>query len=218
MNEDAIKVIQDFLESQKRPDRFKVRGLDVETVTRMLSICYQKEVGNRRIKFMDDQDTKAKIEKTAKWITGDNYKVGLMVYGGVGNGKTTLLRAINDLLSSMYSNRKRWDDNLAIEYVTAIEIFNITKSDDQSRYKRIKDSDVLFIDDLGVEPTTAKVWGNEISPITDIIYHRYDEQLCTIVTSNLSDEALKERYGLRMADRMEEMFDSINSSGVSYRK
>ena len=167
---------------------------------------------------MDDQDTKAKIEKTAKWITGDNYKVGLMVYGGVGNGKTTLLRAINDLLSSMYSNRKRWDDNLAIEYVTAIEIFNITKSDDQSRYKRIKDSDVLFIDDLGVEPITAKVWGNEISPITDIIYHRYDEQLCTIVTSNLSDEALKERYGLRMADRMEEMFDSINSSGVSYRK
>ena len=218
MNEDAIKVIQDFLGSQKRPDRFKVRGLDEETVTRMLSICYQKEVGNRRIKFMDDQDTKAKIEKTAKWITGDNYKVGLMVYGGVGNGKTTLLRAINDLLSSMYSNRKRWDDNLAIEYVTAIEIFNITKSDDQSRYKRIKDSDVLFIDDLGVEPITAKVWGNEISPITDIIYHRYDEQLCTIVTSNLSDEALKERYGLRMADRMEEMFDSINSSGVSYRK
>ena len=218
MNEDAIKVIQDFLESQKRPDRFKIRDLDVETVTKMLYLCYQKEVGNRRIAFNGDKDTKDKIEKTAKWITGDNYKVGLMVYGGVGNGKTTLLRAINDLLSSMYSNRKRWDDNLAIEYVTAIEIFNITKSDDQSRYKRIKDSDVLFIDDLGVEPITAKVWGNEISPITDIIYHRYDEQLCTIVTSNLSDEALKERYGLRMADRMEEMFDSINSSGVSYRK
>ena len=118
----------------------------------------------------------------------------------------------------MYSPDRGWDEKLSIEYVTAIEIFNITKSDDQYRYKRIKDCDVLFIDDLGVEPITAKVWGNEISPITDIIYHRYDKQLCTIVSSNLSDEALKDRYGLRMADRMAEMFDSINSSGVSYRQ
>lgn len=217
MNDDAIKKLQDLLNNQKKHERFKVRDLDVDTVTKMLSLCYQKEVGNRRIAFNCDKDTKDKIEKTAKWITGD-YKVGLMVYGSVGNGKTTLLRSINLLLKSMYSPDRGWDEKLSIEYVTAIEIFNITKSDDQHKYKRIKDCDVLFIDDLGVEPITAKVWGNEISPITDIIYHRYDEQLCTIITSNLSDEALKERYGLRMADRMVEMFDSINSSGVSYRQ
>lgn len=217
MNDDAIKKLQDLLNNQKKPERFKIRDLDVETVTKMLYLCYQKEVGNRRIAFNGDKDTKDKIEKTAKWITGD-YKVGLMVYGSVGNGKTTLLRSINLMLKSMYSPDRGWDEKLSIEYVTAIEIFNITKSDDQYRYKRIKDCDVLFIDDLGVEPITAKVWGNEISPITDIIYHRYDEQLCTIITSNLSDEALKERYGLRMADRMAEMFDSINSSGVSYRQ
>lgn len=218
MNENAIRIAQDFLNSRKKTGRFKVRGLDLDTVTTILSLCYQKEVDDRGITFMDDQDTKSKIEKVAKWITGENCKVGLMVYGGVGNGKTTLLRATNDLLSSMYSYRKGWDERLAIEYVTAIDIYNITKSDDQSRYKTIKDSDILFIDDLGVEPITAKVWGNEISPITDIIYNRYDRQRCTIVTSNLSEEALKERYGLRIADRMEEMFDRINSSGLSYRK
>ena len=75
----------------------------------------------------------------------------------------------------------------------------------------------MVIDDVGVEPSTIKVWGNEISPFVEVIYHRYDRQLFTIVTSNLDDEELFKRYGPRVADRFAEMFDRIAFENNSYR-
>ena len=41
----------------------------------MLLMCYQHEVRKRRIPFQKDKETLEKIEKAAKWLTGD-YKVG----------------------------------------------------------------------------------------------------------------------------------------------
>lgn len=43
----------------------------------MLFMCYKHEVEKRRIPFQDDKDTRDKIEKAAKWLTGE-YKVGLL--------------------------------------------------------------------------------------------------------------------------------------------
>ena len=78
--------------------------------------------------------------------------------------------------------------------------------------------DGIFIDDIGTEPASIKSWGNEISPVTELLYSRYDRQLFTIITSNLNDKELEERYGLRIADRMAEMFERLHYSNRSYRK
>lgn len=77
---------------------------------------------------------------------------------------------------------------------------------------------MLFIDDIGTEPASIKSWGNEISPVTELLYSRYDRQLFTIITSNLNDKELEERYGLRIADRMAEIFDRLYYSNGTYRK
>ena len=76
----------------------------------------------------------------------------------------------------------------------------------------------MAIDDVGVEPSIIKVWGNEISPFVDTIYYRYDRQLFTIMTSNLGEEQLREKYGERIADRFTEMFDRIHFSNKTYRR
>jgi DNA replication protein DnaC len=212
----TIEMLKGYLDGETKPNQFRIRNLDQETVAKMLTLCYKHEVGKRRKDYIDDPVLLKNIEKVAKWLTGE-YKFGLMVYGGVGNGKTTLLRSINSLISAI-NIEDYWSRKITIRNATAIDIFNIARSNDMERYERFKDSDFLFIDDLGVEPTTAKVWGNEISPITDILYYRYDHQLFTVVTSNLSDNDLKERYGVRIADRMNEMFECIHFSGESYRK
>ena len=90
--------------------RFRIEGYSKETVQEMLLMCYQHEVRKRRIPFQEDKETLEKIEKAAKWLTGD-YKVGLLLYGIVGSGKSTLGKAICNLIgilhnSSISSERK----------------------------------------------------------------------------------------------------------------
>ena len=212
----TLESFQKYLDSEKRPERFKIEALDQNTVNSMLLLSYKNEVSKRRMAFVADPVVLKNIQKTAKWLTGD-YKFSLMVYGSVGNGKTTLLKSVSSLLNALDSD-KHWGEQKRKEFISAIDIYNIAKSDNEKKYDSIKECDLLFIDDLGVEPVTAKVWGNEISPITDILYYRYDNQLFTVVSSNLSDSALKERYGERIASRMDEMFECIHFSGDSYRK
>ena len=51
-----------------------------------------------------------------------------------------------------------------------------------------------------------------------MLYYRYDNQLFTIITSNLiGDEDIEKRYGERIADRFIEMFDLIGFENKSYR-
>ena len=51
--------------------RFRIEGYSKETVQEMLLMCYQHEVRKRRIPFQEDKGTLEKIEKAAKWLTGD---------------------------------------------------------------------------------------------------------------------------------------------------
>lgn len=49
------------------------------------------------------------------------------------------------------------------------------------------------------------------------LYYRYDRMLITVLTTNLGDEEICTRYGVRIADRMNETFDAIVFKGTSYR-
>lgn len=196
------------------PNRFKITDYDTVMVSDMLYRCYKSEVSSRRILFLDDENTRQNINKVAKWLTGD-YKVGLILYGGVGNGKTTLAKSICELISIIFK-KDEWTGKSVVK-ITALELSKILL-DRPDQYRKIKDSELLFIDDIGIEPACVKSWGNECSPVTELIYSRYDKQLFTIVTSNLNDEELKERYGVRLSDRFNEMFEKVYFPGKSYRK
>ena len=87
----------------------------------------------------------------------------------------------------------------------------------QQRMQIFKTTELLHIDDVGTEPASVKVWGNEVSPLVEILYSRYDKLLYTVITSNLSDEDILPRYGVRIADRFREMFDFLSFDNKSYR-
>ena len=73
------------------------------------------------------------------------------------------------------------------------------------------------IDDAGIEPLEVMEYGNTVSPMVELLTRRYDEQLFTLLTPNLTPEGIRKRYGDRIADRLSEMAVVIPFKNPSYR-
>ena len=195
-------------------ERFRVDKWSEEDVKGFLLMAYSKEVEERRSEIIEDEATLTKIAKAAKWLTG-NYKPGLLLYGGVGNGKTTLAKAICKTIGILYDSAYS-TERKGVCRISALEVAKCAS--DPESFTRLRNQEMLFIDDIGTEPASIRSWGNVISPVTELLYSRYDRQLFTLITSNLNDKELEEQYGLRIADRMREMFDKLYYENRSYRK
>ncbi len=183
----------------------------------MLKLCYKAEVEKRGRTFKDDADTNRHLELVAKWLTGESSKIGLFLYGEPGNGKTTMANAIRTLIGMLYGNESHYEDRKGVVSVSALELSAIVKEEQNQRLRNLKTTELLHIDDVGTEPASIKVWGNEVSPLTEILYRRYDQMLYTVITSNLSDEEILPRYGGRISDRFREMFAYLAFENRSYR-
>jgi DNA replication protein DnaC len=209
-----MALFKEAMQTKTTQARFKVDRF-VDDVPAMLRVCYTTEVEWRGQTPELDAETLGHINKAARWLMGA-HKPGLILLGDVGNGKTTLARAICRLIGFIY-NSPLDSERKSVGRFSALELAALAK-DNPERYDRVKGMPLLFIDDVGVEPSIVKVWGNEISPFVDTIHHRYDRQLFTIMTSNLDTSDFKGVYGERIADRFTEMFDRIAFKNNSYRK
>lgn len=181
----------------------------------MLQYAYQIEVERRGRRYTDNAATRQHIASVARWLTSEDTRFGLLIYGTIGNGKTTLLNAIQRTINILYDSAFQSQQH-AVLSVSALDVAKRAR-DDNGSLDALKTCPLLHIDDIGCEPATMKVWGNEVSPITEILYARYDRQLYTVCTSNLSLVDIEHRYGSRIADRFREMFDTIAFEEESFR-
>lgn len=120
----------------------------------------------------------------------------LVLMGNYGCGKTHLAAAIAnealrrhcrvlfaivpDLLDHL---RSTFGPNSEVEY--------------DARFETIRDVPLLILDDLGTENTTA--WARE--KLYQIINHRYNYRLSTVITSNRDPKDIEPRIFSRMCDR-----------------
>lgn len=164
-----------------------------------------------------DEMTTKNLRLVAETLAGDSHKFGLLLAGTCGNGKTTTMRAVQSvvmLLNNTYYNRR--GEGIGNRLLEAKEITGLSDKDGQlTVYKTVP---VLFLDDLGREPTEVLKYGNVTSPITELLEYRYNQRLTTIVTTNLEPSEIREKYGDRIADRFNEMFALVSYTGVSYRR
>ena len=180
-----------------------------------MTAAYQAEVEFRKRTFVDDKETQSNIERFAKFLTGDDSKFGIMFSGVCGNGKTTLLYAFQSALNYL-AERGVVDQNVGISIVDAKEVVQYAK--DTKRFALLKDKEMLGIEDMGREPVEVNDYGNIMNPIIDLLEHRYNRQLFTAITTNLTPKEIREKYGNRIADRFNEMFDKIIFNNGTYRK
>ena len=119
----------------------------------------------------------------------------LVLFGGYGSGKTHLAAAIaNEVL------RRQQRVILAV-VPDLLDHLRATFGPDSpvaydDRFETIREVPLLILDDLGTENTTP--WARE--KLYQLINHRYNDALPTVITSNLDPEAIDPRIFSRMCD------------------
>ena len=182
-----------------------------------LLAAVQAEVEYRRRPFAMTDALSEQIDRMAAWLAGDSSKFAAVLCGGCGNGKTTLVKAFQNLLSYLnipvpVGHGKVW----GLRLCDAREIAGIARTD-YPAFLTLARIPMLAIDDVGIEPLEVMEYGNAVSPIVELLTRRYDEQLFTLMTTNLTPDGIRKRYGDRIADRLNEMAVVIPFKNSSYR-
>ena len=183
----------------------------IEALEKVLLENYVSIVSARGRKFIKDEFTLSNIHRVAEWLKNDS-KDGLLLYGTVGTGKTTLMRSLYQVLHDDFN--RRVDIGSASQLVELFQHRDI----DSYPFEYEKNVDFLFIDDAGVEPDYCCIWGTEYEPMRDLLAYRYDARKHTVISSNLGDEELALKYGIRIFDRMIETYDRVTYKFDGYRK
>ena len=123
----------------------------------------------------------------------------------------------NEYLEKQLNIPKPYNDGTyGIQIVDAKYIAYLCKNNYES-YRKLISVDMLGIDDLGTEPSEVMDYGNVYTPVIDLLTKRYEEQLFTIITTNLIPQQIREHYGDRIADRLNEMVKKIVFNNATYR-
>lgn len=215
------------------PARYRLPFTSDRTAAALIA-AYESVVAGRGREFRRDAATVRHAGQVANWLAASN-RPGLLLYGDLGNGKTTMMRAIALYLNTLRSvadqkkksefwkmdeKERRATEELAARLPVPVEVSAVYLAGlgtDSGRFADIVNAPLLLIDDMGCEPDTVKHYGTETTPVADALCRRYDRQLPTIITSNLDDDGIRRKYGERITDRFDEMFDRITYEDESYR-
>lgn len=184
--------------------------------------------------FVMDNETKGIIETLCLYFTSDegfemlneDYSLnkGICLYGNIGVGKTTLMRLFceNQLSSYVVLNCSTIADDYAKNGVNEFDLYEGLYRSNGTIGRVFGHTDLgICFDDLGSE-SLSKNFGNERNVMQEILTRRYNNifhlQNKTHITTNQTPDELERMYGLRIRNRMKEMFNVITFSEKSKSK
>lgn len=183
----------------------------------MLAFAKSEYLRWHGVEMQIDDYNREIVNNLALYFTGVegplNLRKGIMMYGGTGTGKTSMMKAFseNPLRSfNMYECKY-----MALLYSTGgfekIEQFTGPIAPPHINRFRHETYGICF-EDLGTEDM-KKNYGNEANVMKDIIEMRYSRHSIlsglTHITTNLTGDQIEDLYGERVRSRMREMFNII---------
>ena len=184
---------------------------DKEKFTALLHENYCKRVG---LIPGTSKSAEELCTRLAEWLYGRRRRNSLLIKGGVGTGKTTLVEALYDTLRTLT------DHDVWTAIKMRVKAYQLNDEDklQNGLIDLLSESKGLIIDDLGSESPIVKIYGSEIHPMEQVVKRRSDAQLPTIATTNLSLDAVEKQYNShRMADVLAE-YDQMIVNGNSFRR
>jgi len=153
-------------------------------------------------------------------ISEPSLKKGLLIIGGYGNGKTSVMRAMENSLKRTNVTFKGHTSN---EVVTMYEVCK--NSFDKEDLNRQMKTGTLYFDDVLTERDASNY--GKINLFKEILEERYNRNKKTYITCNYQEGSdnledglsqFGEKYGSRVYDRLFSMFNIIEFKGKSFRK
>ena len=133
---------------------------------------------------------------------------GLLLRGDVGTMKTTLA------VASMYEVLELGGTAYFISMANLMDsLYSVSQEERQSLENKLKNVDLLVLDDLGLE--YDKGWVSV--KIRALINYRFDNQKSVIITTNLGSD-IKNLYLKGMLDRIEASSMIVDFKGNSLRE
>ena len=169
-------------------ERFRL-PFDEDTAAKLLKSAVEGEVCRFGGTFLCPDAVEAQVRSLAASLTSGR-RCGVMLCGLCGNGKTTMMRAFQNLL-----NVVRIPDNFhrnvyGMPIVNAVHIAHLCRSN-YDDFLRLCDHEMLGIDDMGTEPLEVQEFGNMHRPLTRASGGAGVRQHAQ-TTDRSADEALRE--------------------------
>lgn len=173
------------------PETFRIT---ISNARENLQAALGMVIGEQPLQWLPEYD------EIVDWLT-DNGGRGLLCYGNVGRGKTLICaKAIPMLLN--YFCRK---------VVTVVDAISMNNNIDE-----VKKQYLLCLDDIGTE-AQANQYGNKRDAFSEIVDEAERKGHLLLITTNLTLEELRGKYGIRTLDRLRHITKCVKFKGDSLR-
>lgn len=202
-DEDAFNPVQLDLQATKKHLK---KWYDQQNIGMDLSPEYKRIYVQLCAYFAGDKET----------FEGDLNK-GLMLYGCVGDGKTSLMRAFSLNQRNSYSvvSVKQIGKDYKEHGMEVLKPFGSDLRRSKNKYGQ--STRCFCFDDVGTEGI-YKNYGDELNIVEDIVLMRYDAGLTTHFTTNQDFEYITKFYGERVSSRLLKMVNVIELPNTDLRR
>ena len=140
-------------------------------------------------------------EEIASWLSGNDGR-GLLCFGNCGRGKTLICGKILPLVLNHYCRK----------VVSCYDAQQMNANLDDVKQKHI-----IYVDDIGTENLSVK-YGERRLAFAELADESEKKGKLLILTTNLSIDELREKYGERTIDRLRAITRTVLFSGKSLRR
>lgn len=168
-----------------------------------------KEMLCRGLRYFIGDDAKwlQGYDEIAKWLQDNDYK-GLLLYGANGRGKSVMCYNILPTVFQYYLKQVK-------TFKCRANNLHLIQSDKTDYYSMLC-AQVIFIDDFGTESITS-VYGEKRDVFSDIVDIAEQEKKLLVLSTNLTPDEIRDRYGIRTLDRLRAITRAICLNGESMR-